>query len=129
MKTLGQRVRAARAKRKRGEIAKLAGMAYSTLADIENDNTNRCTSIAQLARALGVNPIWLETGKGQKVINQSPSDDSPPISTNKPGAQERLKVSALLSICDQLNDDGVQSLIAIAETYIERYPSAVKKTA
>lgn len=37
-------------------------MAYSTLADIENNRTNKCTNIAKIASALGVSPLWLESG-------------------------------------------------------------------
>lgn len=71
MKTsLGTRVRAARKARslKRGTVAKLAGMAYSTLADIENDASGACTRIASLASALEVDAVWLETGDGAMDI-------------------------------------------------------------
>jgi hypothetical protein len=38
-------------------------VAYSTLADIENEATHKCTSIAQLSAILGVLPLWLEIGR------------------------------------------------------------------
>ena len=64
--TLGHRVREARKARglSRKLVAIGAGMAYSTLADIENDASFTCTRIAQLARTLGVNSLWLETESG-----------------------------------------------------------------
>jgi hypothetical protein len=47
----------------RKDLATRSGVAYSTLADIENEATHKCTSIAQLSDILGVVPLWLEVGR------------------------------------------------------------------
>ena len=73
--TLGHRVREARKARglSRKSVAISAGMAYSTLADIENDASFTCTRIAQLAQALGVNSLWLETESGPMQADIMPA--------------------------------------------------------
>ncbi len=68
--TLGYRIRQARKAvgLDRKELAAKTGIAYSTLADIENDYSATCTKIATLADVLGVNALWLETEKGPVKI-------------------------------------------------------------
>lgn len=62
--TIGERILKRRKAKgiSRGELAKLAGLAYSTLADIENGNQNSTTKLHKVAAALGVRIEWLETG-------------------------------------------------------------------
>lgn len=74
MDTLGKRLRAARSRigMTRKDLADKAGVPYSTLADIENDATGKCTTIAQLSDVLGVAPLWLEIGR-RPMLSGAPS--------------------------------------------------------
>lgn len=50
----------------RRELARLSGVAYSTIAGIESGAQKRTTALVALASTLGVTPEWLQTGKGDK---------------------------------------------------------------
>jgi len=47
-------------------LAEVTGVPYPTLAGLVNGDQKTTTQIAVLARALRVNPLWLQTGKGQR---------------------------------------------------------------
>ena len=49
------------------QLAKAAKVNQSTIADLERGRTNNTTSAAQIAQALGVNAMWLDEGKGEKL--------------------------------------------------------------
>lgn len=68
METIGDRIRAERKAQgiERGDLAKSAGIAYTTLADLENGRSKSTTALHKVAKRLGVRPEWLETGKGPK---------------------------------------------------------------
>jgi transcriptional regulator with XRE-family HTH domain len=64
--TIGARIRTRREEKKfdRGAFAKLVGIPYSTLAEIENGKQKTSTKLHKIAAQLGVNIEWLETGQG-----------------------------------------------------------------
>jgi transcriptional regulator with XRE-family HTH domain len=67
--TIGTRIRQAResgpaGKVSRKDLASAAGIAYSTLADIENGYAASTTRLHHIAKRLKVSVEWLETGKG-----------------------------------------------------------------
>ena len=66
MTTVGKRI--AQARRARGlsrpELAEAAHMRYATLAGLENGNQQTSSFLPQIASALGVNALWLSTGRG-----------------------------------------------------------------
>ncbi|OQS36816.1 hypothetical protein B0T40_10545 [Chromobacterium haemolyticum] len=66
----GERIRAERVRRKwrQEDLARKAGVSRGLIGDLENGRNRDTTRILDIARALGVTPQWLETGKG----NQSP---------------------------------------------------------
>ncbi|AZR58594.1 LexA family protein [Eikenella corrodens] len=66
MKTLQERLKFARAKKglSQASLAKSIGKSQSSIAAIEAGRNKETTNIASLAMALGVNAVWLETGKG-----------------------------------------------------------------
>ena len=73
--TFGQRVREARleARLTQAALAKAAGMKQPTIAEIEAGDYKESKRINALARALKVNPDWLETGKAPKhLLHVSP---------------------------------------------------------
>lgn len=51
----------------RETLAKAAGIAVSTLSDLELDRSQSSTKLHRLAERLGVRVEWLETGKGAKA--------------------------------------------------------------
>jgi len=69
MKTLGKRLRECRAEKavSQGVVAKAVGMSQASISDLENDLYPTSTYTLKLATYYGVNPIWLESGKGSKA--------------------------------------------------------------
>lgn len=79
LSTVGDRIRYARdhgpaGKVERKELAAFAGIAYSTLADVENGNSASTTVLHRIAKRLKVRVEWLETGKG-KMEDVAPDPD------------------------------------------------------
>ena len=68
IQTVGERIRSEREAKgiSRNELAQHAGLAYSTLADLENNKSGGTTVLHKIADKLGVRPDWLATGKGPK---------------------------------------------------------------
>lgn len=68
MSTIGERIRETRDDQKvsRHDLARVSGLAYSTIADLENGKSNRTTALHKIAAYLGVRAEWLETGRGPK---------------------------------------------------------------
>lgn len=66
MSTIGERIKEARQRAglTRAEVAAKAGIAYPTLAGIENGDQRGTTRLPAIASALGVSSEWLLTGKG-----------------------------------------------------------------
>ena len=67
METIGDRIRRIRAAKgiARKDLAAAAGMSYSGLADLESGKAKSSTKLHRLATALGVDVLYLETGKPQ----------------------------------------------------------------
>lgn len=59
------------------ELAKRSGLNQSTISDLEVGKSQGTTYIATLASALGVNALWLETGKGAMTSDRTLESDSP----------------------------------------------------
>lgn len=80
--TLGARIVYWRERRgwDRSELAKRAKIPYSTLAGIEDGDQKTSTKVPQLAAALGLNPIYLATGKGDPEGQGAPPEDYWPFS-------------------------------------------------
>lgn len=79
--TIGERIRQARehgpaAKVSRKDLAAAAGIAYSTLADVENGLSSNTTALHRIARRLKVRVEWLETGKGPMESAQDAQSQS-----------------------------------------------------
>lgn len=73
MATLGERVKSVRKERKLSQtaLAKKVGVKYQTIQDLEYNTSLGSKHILALARALGVRPEWLETGKGPRSTEAS----------------------------------------------------------
>lgn len=68
MTTVGERIRAEREAQgiDRKELAKMTGIGYSTIAELERGGMKTSTQLRLFAEALRVNQAWLETGRGPK---------------------------------------------------------------
>lgn len=69
--TISKRIRQARklAGMTQMDLAAKSGLKQSTISDLEVGKSQGSTSVASLAQAMGVNPLWLESGKGPMTIN------------------------------------------------------------
>lgn len=70
LNTLSKRLKYAREAKglSQAKLGKAAGISQSAIAAIEAERNKGSTNIATLAAILDVNPMWLETGKGEKEI-------------------------------------------------------------
>lgn len=68
METIGSRIRAEREAQdiSRNELAKYAGIAPTTLSNLELGLSKSSSALHKIARRLGVQADWLETGRGSK---------------------------------------------------------------
>lgn len=68
LNTLSERLKHARTTKglSQAELGKAVGVSQSAIAAIESERNKGSTHIATLAAILEVNPMWLETGKGEK---------------------------------------------------------------
>lgn len=74
--SIGTRIKQARkvAALTQGDLAAKSGLKQSTISDLELGKSKGSTSTASLASALGVHPLWLETGKGPMRLIDSLSE-------------------------------------------------------
>jgi len=84
--SIGERVREARkeAKLSQKDLAAKVGISQPTLSELERGDSRGTTSIATMAAALGVNALWLETGRGPKrsMFGPAPSGLPPPVASD-----------------------------------------------
>lgn len=59
----------------RADLAKAAGLAYSTLSDLEGGKARSTTVLHHIAARLGTRVEYLETGKGSPERGASPDED------------------------------------------------------
>jgi transcriptional regulator with XRE-family HTH domain len=71
--SIGSRIREARksAKMTQAQLAAKVGMKQGTLSELETGESDGTTLVASFAAALGVNALWLETGKGPKASDHA----------------------------------------------------------
>lgn len=71
--SIGSRIREARkqAKLTQGQLASRVGIKQATVSELETGESAGTTLLATFASVLGVNALWLETGKG---LQRQPAD-------------------------------------------------------
>lgn len=79
--SIGSRIKQARKGTKitQAELAKRSGLNQSTISDLEVGKSQGTTYLATLASALGVNALWLETGKGTMTPESGPASPGSPF--------------------------------------------------
>lgn len=60
----------------RGELVKLSGIPYSTLAEIENNEQRTSTKLHKIAASLKARIEWLESGQGPVVLVEGVREQS-----------------------------------------------------
>jgi transcriptional regulator with XRE-family HTH domain len=128
LNTLGKRCRHARQYfgLKRKDVAKAAGMSYSTLADIENGNSHTSTKIASLSGALGVRAAWLENEDGPMVstTNASPPDARACEPIPRPYMHEHETVRQIIALLETTDDVGKGIAYLAISQALEKYRPA-----
>lgn len=114
MKTIGERLAWARKQRKlsQQQVADRAGIAQSTIASAEKAHREKPRELLSIARALGVDPYWLETGTGewQPVV----AGDEPPPGTIYE-APTQLELEFLENFRTIMDEDQQRYIEEIAE--------------
>ena len=114
--SIGERVREAR--REAGitqkELAVKAGMKQPSISELENGESAGTANIATIAAALGVLPLWLQTGKGPK----KPTPGTTPFTDDSDTqAVELAKLIAAWTKCDPEWKKKVLDLAATGASY------------
>lgn len=113
MTTVGKRIVQARKARglSRPELADAAKIKYPTLAGLENGDQQTSSFLPQIASALGVNALWLSTGRGPIY---------PRDATSQPDYQQLSKAITVLQTCLEImgkRPAGVSDPDLIAEAH------------
>lgn len=109
--SIGQRVREARkdAKLTQTQVAKKSGIKQSTVSDLERGVSASSSELVAIAMAVGVNPSWLQTGKGDKKA-----------ATGEMAGSDLETAMGLLSIFYGLDAERRSDLIRFARTLATR---------
>lgn len=76
MKTIAERLKAARAKREwsQAQLAVAAGVSTGTIGNIESGARQSKGSLPQIAEALSISHKWLATGEGEMLVSVRKED-------------------------------------------------------
>lgn len=77
MNSIGSRIRSEREAQgiSRAELARFAGIAATTLSDLELGLSKSTTALHKIAARLSLRTEWLETGKGPKAKEETAAED------------------------------------------------------
>jgi transcriptional regulator with XRE-family HTH domain len=129
LNTLGQRLRYARMLRKltQTSLAERARVNQSDISKIERGDSLSTVNGVALARALGVNPLWLDNGEGPMSPAGSlqptvpPDENSDPVQPSPALGTTILQLGALLAA---LSPMGRKLVVALVEDVLKNPASA-----
>lgn len=106
--SIGTRIREARksVNMTQAQLAKKAGIVQSTLSELETGASDGTAFVASIAAALGVNALWIQTGKGL------PAPAEPPVTEDSE--------SDLLDFYRRTDDRGRLEIFKIASREFNR---------
>lgn len=55
---------------KQQQLAKLTGITQASISELETGKSQASSFSASIAKACGVDPLWLETGRGEMIVTQ-----------------------------------------------------------
>lgn len=120
--SIGTRVKEARkaAKMTQIELAKRSALKQSTISDLEVGKSQGTTYLATLAAALGVNALWLETGRGpMRAGDMQPVEAlAIPVVEKRNIGREQPFVRSLVTAYDG-DDDIPDDVVLVPESKIE----------
>lgn len=119
--SVGKRIKEAREAKglSRPQLADLTGIKYPTLAGIENGDQGSSTQIPVIADVLGVNPLWLSTGRGPKNLSALP--ESPRQSSHLLRPDPNILHEALTLLVHDEGKAGPYPMRAMTERLLELY--------
>jgi phage repressor protein C with HTH and peptisase S24 domain len=93
--SIGSRIKQARKHSglTQAQLASKTGLNQSTISDLEVGKSHGSSFVASMAAALGVDPLWLESGKGQmlqSVVISTPEDDH--LTSGSPFLRDQIPV-------------------------------------
>lgn len=86
MNTIAERLASARERAglTQGQVATRAGVRQGTIGNIESGARKNPRELLAIAKAVGVNPLWLQSGVGPRQARSQPDpDDSLPLTLEK----------------------------------------------
>lgn len=109
MNNLGQRIKAERERLglTQEELGRKCDLSDKGISDIERGRTRATTRVVSIAKALKVNPTWLESGKGPK---------DPPSSSADPAY---IAASDLADLAQKLVDKGDVEIASLIQMILE----------
>jgi transcriptional regulator with XRE-family HTH domain len=116
--SIGTRVKEARkaAKLTQEELSKRSGLKQSTISDLEVGKSQGTTYLASLAAALGVNAMWLETGRGPREAGQATrGQEEPGILDLKAETVAELRLLGVYRLANDREREAIDNLIKRVE--------------
>lgn len=102
------------------QLARSAGIAASTLYDLERGDSQSSRQMHRLCSSLGLNPDWVETGSGPRLLGEEPEENTLEITYR--GARITPEAARLAAQIERLDDvvrahiEGmVESLLAASD--------------
>jgi transcriptional regulator with XRE-family HTH domain len=119
--SIGSRIREARraAKLTQKELAQKVGMAQASLSELETGESQSTTMVGSFAAALGVNALWLETGKGA-MVSADGAEERP---TGSPLHATALGDIEPQKLVEQAEDEVWRKISEIVDTYRSASPT------
>lgn len=126
MSTLADRIKSERkAKGLTQEVlGKIVGVGKSSVSQWENGLTKKMdgTNMVLTAKALGVSPDWLATGKGEKQLSQPNTNFSSLMAVASPKTHAILETLEKAYQQGRLTEDDLKLLDSIAKRLISETP-------
>lgn len=107
---IGDRIRDARKRMKltQAQLAKKVGMSQGALSELETGASEGTTLIATFAAVLGVNALWLETGRGDRAPGDEPPADVRRLQVETP---EEMRLLTAFRLADDIGRDQLNSAV------------------
>lgn len=125
VKTFGQRLRHARELRAltQRRLAQLSKVSQSAIGNYESDLRASSRSLLSLAKALEVNPAWLQSGQPPMEAAEAPAEwllrDEPQANAGTPKPGDWLFTEADRALYEQLNPHDRQLLRQAVRAFME----------